>query len=318
MVPGAVLLLLCLVAALAACAGQDAGPGPATSPETLSTLPPPRELSVQSGDVTLFVRVAGDPRSGEVLLASHGGPGMTSHYMVDLEQLAGPNMAVVTYDQRGTGRSTAPTGGASDYELEDYADDLEAIRRAIGANKVHVLGHSWGGLVTMAYAAAYPKQVASLLLVSSGPPTWEAIEAGFAGLEIRIRVLQDEGIIPRALPADATGRLEAILPAYFADPAFSLPAAGDGPPEYSQVANQMTWQVVGDYDLTDQIATINKAVLIVWGEDDPFGLPMAEATRDALTGARVHFVVLKSCGHFWHECPAAFYEQVRAFLNSTD
>jgi len=47
------------------------------------------------------------PESGNTLIAIHGGPGLSSHYMLNLERLAGPELAVVTYDQRGVGRSTS-------------------------------------------------------------------------------------------------------------------------------------------------------------------------------------------------------------------
>jgi pimeloyl-ACP methyl ester carboxylesterase len=63
-----------------------------------------------------------------------------------------------------------------------------------------------------------------------------------------------------------------------------------------------------DYD------TLDHRVLILWGEDDPFGLPVGEATRDALSAAQVEFVVIPNRGHFWQECPDAFFARVRAFL----
>jgi pimeloyl-ACP methyl ester carboxylesterase len=68
------------------------------------------EIQVRSGDVSLHVYLAGDPGSGHTLMALHGGPGMASDYMVSLEQLASPDLAVVRYDQRGTGRSSKPLG----------------------------------------------------------------------------------------------------------------------------------------------------------------------------------------------------------------
>ncbi len=55
-------------------------------------------------------------------------------------------------------------------------------------------------------------------------------------------------------------------------------------------------------------------MLLLWGEGDPFGVQMAEATRAALANAQVEFALLKECGHFWHECPEQFYPRVRAFL----
>ena len=64
-----------------------------------------REFTVPAVDVTLHARMAGDPKAGNVLIAINGGPGLSSHYMLGLEDLVGPDFAVVTYDQRGVSRS---------------------------------------------------------------------------------------------------------------------------------------------------------------------------------------------------------------------
>jgi pimeloyl-ACP methyl ester carboxylesterase len=71
---------------------------------------------------------------------------------------------------------------------------------------------------------------------------------------------------------------------------------------------------VGNYDFTAEVAGLNHPVLMLCGANDPFGLSMAETTRAALSTARVKFVVLEGCGHFWQECPDEFFTHVRAFL----
>ena len=91
------LVLLTMLLGLTAC-GEKATP----------TRPPFKELSVPAGDVTLHVRITGDPRVGNVLIAIHGGPGMSSDYMLSLEQLANIEFAVVIYDQRGVGHTDPP------------------------------------------------------------------------------------------------------------------------------------------------------------------------------------------------------------------
>lgn len=82
------------------------------------------ELTVNSNGVAQYVRVSGDPSSGETLIAIHGGPGMTSDYMLNLEKLAGPDLAVVSYDQRGIGRSSSPQAEPGNYTLNQYTEDL--------------------------------------------------------------------------------------------------------------------------------------------------------------------------------------------------
>lgn len=274
-----------------------------------------RESQVQASGVSLYVRVAGNPESGHVLIAINGGPGFSSHYMLDLEQFAGSDFAVVTYDQRGTGRSGSVPPQAAHFDLLKYVEDLEAVRETTGAGKVHLLGHSWGGLVAMRYATLYPERVDSMVLVGSAPPTWQGLASAFQRINARIQQLEQAGIIPTDLPQDDPRRQEALLRAYFSDPHFWFPADARGSaPEFSLLANQLTWEAVQGYDLSAEVARIDQRVLIWWGEDDPAGLPMAEETRDALANAQVEYEVVERCGHFWHECPDAFYPRVRAFL----
>jgi proline iminopeptidase len=274
---------------------------------------PVRELRVPADDTTLYVRVAGDPDGEKVLIAVNGGPGMGSDYMVGLEELAGGELALVTYDQRGTGRSTKPAEGIGSYELDHYVEDLEAVREAVGAEQVHILGHSWGGLAAMRYATVYPERVDSMVLVVSGPPTQRAFAAGATSLRARIGKLQAEGTIPRKLPSDGSKLARLILPAYFSDPNYEPPAELRDSP-IDDVVNRLTWAALGNYDISQEVAKLDHQVLILWGEDDPFGLGMGEATRDALSNAEVEFVVLEECGHFWQECPDEFFPHVRSFL----
>ena len=93
-----------------------------------------REFDVDTPEVRIHVRMAGSTDKGCVLIAINGGPGLTSSYMWDLEQLAGDDCAVVTYDQRGLGKSTDPKhpDSQASYSLRKYAQDLEAIRQEIG------------------------------------------------------------------------------------------------------------------------------------------------------------------------------------------
>lgn len=76
----------------------------------------------------------------------------------------------------------------------------------------------------------------------------------------------------------------------------------------------LTWSAVGNYDFTADVARLNHPVLMLWGEDDPFGLTMAEITQAALSAAEIEFVLLGGCGHFWHQCSDEFFSHAREFL----
>jgi pimeloyl-ACP methyl ester carboxylesterase len=266
------------------------------------------EASVPHGK--LYVRVAGNPGSGNVMIALHGGPGQSHHYMLDLEKLAGRAFAVVTYDQRGVGSSTAPPAEPANYDLANYVEDLEAVRRAVGAEQVHLLGHSWGGVVAMHYATLYPENVHSLILAGSGSPTWNGNMAAGARIGQRIQALQREGVLPDPLPPGAE------FMAFFSDPSFPVehPDENAVRTEFNQTVNQLTWAATQGFDLTAEVGRLDHHMLVLFGEDDPSGMPLVEETLAALQSADVELVLLEKCGHFWHECPDQFYPRVQAFL----
>ncbi len=70
----------------------------------------------------------------------------------------------VTYDLRGHGGSPVPPLPCS---LDDMVEDLEALRERLGHRRVHLIGHSLGGMIGPAYARAHPERVASLGLLST-------------------------------------------------------------------------------------------------------------------------------------------------------
>ena len=277
-----------------------------------------QELEAHAPDVTQYARVAGNHESGNTLIAIHGGPGLSSHYMLNLESLAGPELAVLTYDQRGVGRSTSVLLDPANFGLLEDVEDLEAVRGAVGAEGVHLLGHSWGGLVALRYATVYPERVRSIVLVRSGPPTWDGLMSCFSGIEMRFLELQNSGVIPRDLTSGTEEYGKAILAAYFSDPTFWFsPEDEGGPPESNQQVTQLTWSAVEGFDLTSFVDELEHRVLVLWGEDDPCGLSVGESIEEALSAADIEFVLLKDCGHFWHECPDQFFPQVRTFLGLT-
>jgi pimeloyl-ACP methyl ester carboxylesterase len=277
-----------------------------------------RELNVQGSGVTLYVRIAGNPQSGNVLIAIHGGPGMTHDYMLSLEKLAGPNFVVVTYDQRGVGRSSSPPADPSSYTLIKYADDLEAVRQAIGAERINLFGHSWGGIVGMRYATLYPNHVRSIVLMGSGPPTREQTSQCQQALVQRIIELTQQGIISENPEPGSQEAERGYLPAYFSDPYFWFSAddLGSAPiiDERTSQVSELSWAANASYNLTAGLVTLDQRVLNLWGDDDPVRPIASPEIAAAMKNADVETAVLSHCGHFWHECPEEFFSKVRAFL----
>jgi pimeloyl-ACP methyl ester carboxylesterase len=268
---------------------------------------PIQEHRVVSGDVDLFVRAAGKLNSGKVLLALNGGPGVSSRYMTDLEVLAGDDLALITFDQRGIGRSTAPALEVANFTFEKYLDDIEAIRQTLGIKSLHLLGHSWGGILALKYTLVHPDMVDSLILIGNGPIKDSELKVFLGKIRERVIELIRLGIIDGKLE-----RHSDIYPAYLSNPYFKPPF--DLIPDLNEPVMNLTFQAITGYDLTNDLLQIHKRIMILWGEDDPVGLDVARTTKAALSRAQVELVVIKECGHFWQEKPREFLTRIRAFL----
>lgn len=70
----------------------------------------------------------------------------------------------IRYDLRGHGESPVPT---EPFGLDELVADLEALRERLGVQKMHVIGHSLGGMIGPAYAHKYPDRVLSIGLLST-------------------------------------------------------------------------------------------------------------------------------------------------------
>src|SRR5215472_339279 len=103
---------------------------------------------------------------GKPLVIVHGGPGASHDYFLPyLLPLARTNK-LVFIDERGSGRSEK-LEDASQYTVENMAEDVEAVRQALHLGKISLLGHSYGGVLAQAYALKYQKNLSHLVLGST-------------------------------------------------------------------------------------------------------------------------------------------------------
>jgi pimeloyl-ACP methyl ester carboxylesterase len=300
-------------------------PQPAAATQSYPTLAtsrplPAAERIVPAGDVQLFVRSVGGRPAGPTLIMINGGPGLSHDYLEPLERLASGRLRVVTYDQRGTGRSSYPSAAA--FALADYVRDLDAVRAALGVAQVHLLGHSFGGHVAQAYTATYPGRVRSLTLAASEPVDPEASQLGALRRNQRIAELMAAGKIPDPLPPivgdDCTAWFAAFLPAFFADPDFVPPP---GALEFTCRFSVLdrTFAALTPEVREEELRGLlgySGPVLIVVGAADVFGVDWGVvANQQALPAAQVRVAVLAAAGHFpWLES-RRFVPVVRSFLN---
>ncbi|PAX06542.1 alpha/beta fold hydrolase [Sphingomonas lenta] len=136
----------------------------------------PGEHRFQSAGVTLWYKVAGAERGVPVVFL-HGGPGQGS---MSFQRYAGPalerRLRMVYLDQRGSGRSERPKDQAA-YSMAILVEDVERLRRELGAERIALVGHSFGTAIGMEYAAKYPDRVTRLVLAAGIPDIPAMIDA---------------------------------------------------------------------------------------------------------------------------------------------
>jgi proline iminopeptidase len=153
--------------------------------------------------VRLYYRVAGVGVAGAPpVVFLHGGPGQGSYHFAALE---GPRMErslrMVYLDQRGSGRSERPWNRA--YSMDLLVEDLEAVRKILGVERIALIGHSFGGTLALEYASRYPRHVAALVFADG---LWDAPE------QVRLRCDETNARFPGAaarLLGDSAGRAAA-------------------------------------------------------------------------------------------------------------
>ena len=102
---------------------------------------------------------------GVPLLCLHGGPGSTHLGMTALDPLA-DERRVVLYDQLGSGNSSKPSD-PSLWTVELFLAELANVRDTLALDRMHLLGHSWGGMLAQEYALTQPAGLVSLVLSST-------------------------------------------------------------------------------------------------------------------------------------------------------
>jgi proline iminopeptidase len=267
----------------------------------------------------LYVEVRGSA-PGTPLLMVNGGPGFAHDYVhcSDAWDTLARHRRVVFYDQRGVGRSAALKPGQS-CTLADQIADLEAVRASLGAERIDLLGHSWGGYLVMAYAARYPSHIRHLLIVDSAAPKWEDT------------VFLFKDVFPEGIERqNALGFAEALgdSSAYAADihdylqMLFWSPENRDrfmvhaSEYHYYRAVNETLNQDLHRFDLNPELPKLRCPTLVLTGRFDMNVAPsVAWKIHKAIPDSR--FAVFEKSGHLpYFEEPEKFVRTVEDFVGA--
>jgi len=245
-----------------------------------------------------------------VLFAVHGGPGSDhSDFKPWLSPLAN-HMQIVYMDQRCNGQSERVD--PSTCTLEQLADDIEALRRYLGLERIHLLGHSFGGMVAQVYATRYPESLEKLLLVCTAPSREFYAEA----LEIARRIATPEQL--RIIPELFEGRIESeehlarwwdiCYDLYFhVKDEKIMGETGSRPIGSLEVANHTFKHFIPSYDVRSELPKVRVPTLVVAGRHD-WITPVSQAEEIVRLMPEAELVIYERSGHM------PFIEEQEAFL----
>ncbi|MEO8334612.1 MAG: alpha/beta fold hydrolase [bacterium] len=225
---------------------------------------------------------------------------------------------VILYDQRGRGESQQPPNPL-DARLEDDAEDIGALRRALGIRQWDVLGHSWGGGIAMLGSLHDRAGTRRLVTLNAVGPTsaWIAdlqavvLERVTGDDRATVRRLAD-GAVHEPDPIVQAEYARAVYAAWFADPSF---ATYFTPP----MAASLTGAAIlarlrrEGYDWREQLRALSTATLVIHGERDALPVTVAHELSSLLPRARL--TLIPAAGHmpFW-EAPELLFTVVSDFL----
>jgi pimeloyl-ACP methyl ester carboxylesterase len=267
--------------------------------------------------IRLYYRIAG---SGEETVIAP----FALYHGTALDALA-DGRRVVTYDPRGRGRSqAAPLDGLS---LDTLLGDLDAVRQAVGAEKVALIGWSGGGMETFVYALRNPGRVTRLVQLApvgarAQPYTDEMGADRERRMDAAANAALQAQIAQGTFAGDPAGQCRAenavFSPALMADPAKAalLPdvcaSPNEQPPAIGEYFGAL-WPAISSFDWRASLDEVTIPRLVVYPLQD--NIPRAGVEEWVRGQANARIVYLDGSGHFPHyEQPQATIAAIARFL----
>ncbi len=258
---------------------------------------------VDVGEVRLHCALSG-PKDGKLVVLLHGFPECAKSWHLVQRLLAGEGYRVVAPDMRGYGGSDKPAG-VSAYGVAHLAGDVAGLVRALGAERAHVVGHDWGGVVAWWTAMLRPDVVDHLGIVNAPHPVGYA-----AAMRTSAQLRRGWYVFLFQLPwlpqlALAANDYAAVRGVFARDgvagdevepcvASLRQPGARSAALAYYRAAVRGTL-----FGTAPKPTVIERPTLVVWGEHDRFLVPaLADPPKRWVPGARV--VRLPEATHWAH------------------
>ncbi len=249
--------------------------------------------------LSLLAAIPEGERHGTVLCV-HGFTGAKEDFIFLLPELAARGYAAYALDARGVHASTSD----GPFDLRTLARDVDAVARHV-TGPVHLVAHSFGGLVAQRAVIRKPKRFTSLALVCSGP-------AGFSASADRIPITMER-----------VSAFQALLGEHDLEAAWDLKTAHENVEMHEAMASflrsrfvagshaaavQNIADALGAADVVDDLAATRVPVVVMYGEHDGTWAQTTQNEMAARLGTEP--VVIPEATHL------PFLENVDAFVDA--
>jgi L-proline amide hydrolase len=267
------------------------------------------------------------------LVILHGGPGAAHDYLEPVTDLAGvAGRPCILYDQIGCGRSQhLPEAPVDFWSVGLFRRELAVLIEHLGiAERYHVLGQSWGGMLGMEHALEHPPGLHSLVVANSPA----SLELWLAEAN-RLRMLLPPEVQETLTGHESAGttdspEYEQAVMVFYERHLCRIPfpdglqrtfaQMGEDPTVYHTMNGPSEFHVVGTlkgWDITPRLGDVQVPVLVISGEHDEATPAVVRPLVDALPDAR--WELIEGASHSTHlEQPEHFLELVEAFLSAHD
>jgi len=213
--------------------------------------------------VEISYRVEGE--GPETVLLVNGIGDDLEAWLLQVPDLLAAGLRVVTFDNRGVGRSSRPPGP---YTSRQGAADVRAVVQAAGLESFHLVGCSMGGLIALEYALAHPAGLQTLVLANTyavaDPYTRDILEAWAAVLAAGGMPAVMRQMAPWIFSPEFHAGQPGVL-AGFIDEMVRTPQSAES------FAAQLA--ILRDHDCWDRVAEIVLPTLVLVAESDIFIRP---------------------------------------------
>jgi proline iminopeptidase len=252
-----------------------------------------------------------------------GGPGTSANILDQLFQQLSRQYKCILPEQRGTGKSKTYPMDSTTINLANAVEDIVVLLHQLQLKKVSIVGHSYGAMLAMQFAAKHPEAVEKLVLVGPGVLS---LDQDYAADNRRSKLSADEILFSRKVQdsiakntaTEATQKKMAVMSlrlnlydAFKADSILQLISKRQRNPRMESL---MLSDMVKNYNVRSAVARFSFPFLVISGRQDPVAV---FPTMDIMQlNAKAKVAWINKSGHFpWLEQPKTFYETITAFLN---